>query len=238
MSEDNSASSVVVGFDGPRASFHAAVRAVDEAVSRDVPLRLVYVVDPADFPGADVDDAEHACARAALSNGQRMLEAAGKPVKVETEVVYGRPVAALVEASRWATVICVGSLGVRHARRRPGGSIASVLAGSAHCPVAVVGASAFAGASGAGWIVAQVDESPDNDAVLRWALDEARLRTAPVRAVASWRANVSDDAEDESRLAQAQLDRRIVAWARRYTPTCRLSRSPRAAVFPGIWQPT
>ena len=45
--------SVVVGVDGSRSALDAALWAVDEAVSRDVPLRLVYAVDPDNSSGAD-----------------------------------------------------------------------------------------------------------------------------------------------------------------------------------------
>lgn len=215
MRDGHSAPSVLVGYDGSRASSRAAVWAVDEAVSRDIPLRLVYVIDPADRPGAGVDD-RLACARAALSNGQRMLEATEKPIKIDTEIAHGRPMAALVEASRWAMLVCVGSLGITHACCRNEGSVASALAGTARCPVAVIGPSAGGQAGETGWIVVEVDESPDNDAVLRWAFEEARLRAAPLRAVASWRAEVPDDVDGESRLARAQLNRRIASWLRLY----------------------
>jgi Universal stress protein family len=40
---DSSPLSVVVGIDGSRAAVDAASWAADEAVSRDIPLRLVYV---------------------------------------------------------------------------------------------------------------------------------------------------------------------------------------------------
>ncbi len=49
--------SVVVGIDGSRSALDAALWAVDEAVSRDIPLRLVYAVDPDDSSGADPQDA-------------------------------------------------------------------------------------------------------------------------------------------------------------------------------------
>ena len=39
--------SVVVGIDGSHSAIDAALWAADEAVSRDVPLRLVYAIDPA-----------------------------------------------------------------------------------------------------------------------------------------------------------------------------------------------
>lgn len=42
----HSPSSVVVGLDGSRSALDAALWAVDEAVSRDIPLRLVYAIDP------------------------------------------------------------------------------------------------------------------------------------------------------------------------------------------------
>jgi hypothetical protein len=56
----------------------------------------------------------------------------------------------------------------------------------------------------------------DNGVVLRHAFEEARLRGAPLRVVASWQAEAPDDVDDESRLVQAHLSRRIAAWRRRY----------------------
>ncbi|MDT5144785.1 MAG: hypothetical protein QOI79_4152, partial [Mycobacterium sp.] len=38
--------SVVVGVDGSRAAVHAAIWAADEAVSRDIPLRLICAIPP------------------------------------------------------------------------------------------------------------------------------------------------------------------------------------------------
>ena len=45
--------SVVVGIDGSRAAVDAALWAVDEAVSRDIPLRLVYAIDSIDNSDTD-----------------------------------------------------------------------------------------------------------------------------------------------------------------------------------------
>ncbi len=49
MSAANSLPTVVVGVDGSKAAINAAQWAVDEAVHRDIPLRLVHVIDPLDF---------------------------------------------------------------------------------------------------------------------------------------------------------------------------------------------
>lgn len=52
MSDPRPARAVVVGIDGSRAATHAALWAVDEAVNRDIPLRLVYVIDPSQLSAA------------------------------------------------------------------------------------------------------------------------------------------------------------------------------------------
>ena len=55
--EDRNSSppTVVVGIDGSRSAVDAALWAVDEAVGRDIPLRLVYAVDP-NTAGTDPHD--------------------------------------------------------------------------------------------------------------------------------------------------------------------------------------
>ena len=206
------APSVVVGIDGSRAAVDAAIWAIDEAVSRDIPLRLVYVIEPADLAAAESDHAQFACARAALYDAQRSVEATGEPVKIETEILSGKPLAELARQSRSAAMVCVGSIGTKHALQGTG-SVAAALPGLAQCPVAVIRPVQRRTANtGVGSIVVEVD----NGVALRYAFDEARLRGAPLRAVASWRAEVPDDIADGNRLAQAQLNRRLARWTRLY----------------------
>ena len=50
---------VVVGIDGSQAAVRAALWAIDEAVDRDIPLRLIYAIDPRDIRGTDPDSAAH-----------------------------------------------------------------------------------------------------------------------------------------------------------------------------------
>jgi nucleotide-binding universal stress UspA family protein len=204
--------SVVVGVDGSSAARNAAVWAVDEAVSRDIPLRLLSVIDPTDLCSADTDRIQFASARAALYDAQRAVEATGKPVKVETEVVVGKPLRELIKQSRSAEMVCVGSIGVKHAYRGVG-LVAAGLPERAQCPVAVIRQPARRSANPEpGNIVAEGDDG----VLLRHAFEEAHLRRAPLRVVASWRAEAPDDVSDESRLVQANLNRRIAAWRRRY----------------------
>ena len=90
MSTIQSAPAVVVGVDGSRTAIHAALWAVDEAVSRDIPLRLVYVIDPLQASGDGSHDGRHSIARAALYDAYRAVDATGKPVKMETDVLSGQ----------------------------------------------------------------------------------------------------------------------------------------------------
>lgn len=212
MGDLSRARSVVVGVDGSSAAMRAAVWAIDEAASRDIPMRLVYVVDPIDLCGSVSDHRQFAIARAALHDAQRAVEATGKTVKIETELLAGKPLARLAQESRSAVMICVGSIGIKHACRGSG-SVADALPRLARCPVAVVRAPQSRVAnSGLGSIVVEAE----NGVVLRHAFEEARLRGAPLRPVATWRALGTDDVADRNRLAQAQLNRRIAAWTRMY----------------------
>lgn len=207
----NSAPTVVVGVDGSKAAGDAARWAVDEAVSRDMPLRLVYVVEPSHAAGGDGDAGGHAAARAALREARRAVEATGKPVKVETDILTGKPLVVFMKESRAAAMICVGALGLNHAHHGVG-SLAAAVAASALCPVAVI---RRAPGRPADHRVSRVVVEADSPALLRYAFDEARLRRAPLRAI-SVAATAGPDNADGKRLVQAELSRRIAPWARLY----------------------
>ena len=196
--------------------------AVDEAVSRDIPLRLVYAIDPANTAGTDPQDAARDLATAEIAVRQAFMavESTDKPVKIEVEILQDRPTRALLEASRWAAMLCVGSMGLKHSSQGRIGSTAAALAASAHCPVAVVRGHDPLQAKQR-WVVAEVDESAASDGVLRRALEEAQLRGAPLRVLTTWQSRFTDIHDshavaDGNRLAKAQLDRRLAQWKKRY----------------------
>lgn len=101
----HSAPAVVVGVDGSKAATNAARWAVDEAVSRDIPLRLVCVIEPTDWSPTMADEGRLGAARTVLYDAQRAVEATGKPVKIETEILRGRPLTKLMHESRSVAVI-------------------------------------------------------------------------------------------------------------------------------------
>src|SRR5262245_13311502 len=212
---------VVIGIDGSRSAVDAALWAVDEAISRDIPLRLVYAIDPA-CSSTDPRDTARDLARAEVAVKQAFtaVESTDKPVKIEVEILQDRPTQALINASRWAALLCVGSMGLKHSAQGRVGSTAAALASSARCPVAVVRGHDPLHAQRQ-WVVAEVDESVAGDGVLRHALDEAQLRDAPLRVLMAWRSRYTDIHDgnavaDGNRLARAHLDRRLVQWKKRY----------------------
>jgi nucleotide-binding universal stress UspA family protein len=215
--------SVVVGIDGSRAAVRAALWAVDEAVSRDIPLRLVCAIDTCETADTDPQDEARklAAAEIAVRYALRAVESTEKPVKIEVEIVEGRPTRALTDASRSAAMICIGSLGLKHFTRGRVGSTAAALAASAHCPVAVIRGNDGGSASEPGWVVIEVDETPDSVAALRHAMEEARLRHAPLRVLTTWQSRFTDvhdirAAADGNRLVRAKLDRSLAYWRRHY----------------------
>ena len=221
--QDGSAPSpaVVVGIDGSRAATDAALWAIDEAVSRDIPLRLVYAIDPS-WAGADRHEAARELAKAEVAVRQAFtaVESTDKPVKIEVEILQDQATRALRNASRRAAMLCVGSIGIKHCSHGRIGSTATTLASSAHCPVAIIRGHDPLHAQHQ-WVVAEVDESAASDGILRRALDEAELRHAPVRVLTTWQSRFSDVRDghavaESNRLAKAHLDRRLEQWKKRY----------------------
>jgi nucleotide-binding universal stress UspA family protein len=212
MSELRTSRPIVVGIDGSKAAVQAALWAVDEAVSRDVSLRLVYAVEQDGDLDAESDAKARklSAAQTAIHRAATAIEATGQPVKIETEIAQGSPIGLLVRASASAALVCVGPRGLRHFEMGRMGSTAAALAISARCPVAVVRGQHEQPTGPADDIVVEVDGSPDNGVLLGTAMDEARLRNAGVRAVMCGQATPGD------RRGRAGLDRRLARWRRRY----------------------
>ncbi len=209
---------VVVGVDGSKAAIHAALWAVDEALSRDVPLRLLHSIVPADAGQADpeVMARELATAEAVICRAVTAIEATHQPVKIETEIAQALPISSLIHASASAAMVCVGAVGLRHFQPGRVGSTAAALATSARCPVAIIRGQHDRLAQPGGAIVVEVGVSPDNDAMVDAAMEEARLRGAAVQAVVCQRTG-SDYDETVNRRdprALADLNRRLARWRR------------------------
>jgi nucleotide-binding universal stress UspA family protein len=192
MTQHDEAKWVVVGIDGSQAAIDAARWAVDEARSLNMPLRLVHVIPPTPTrqqPAQTRRDVEQY--ESELEHAQDIVESTG--AQVETAVLHGPPGQMLIDESRKAAMICVGSVGRGHLGRMPLGSNAAALAKHAHCAVAIV-RTANGPHTDTGWIAAVLNDEPDNDAVVHRAMAEARLRKTSV----------------------LLIDCRVDSWIRRY----------------------
>lgn len=214
MNQSHKPPSIVVGIDGSKPAVQAALWAVDEAASRDIPLRLLYAIEP-DDPGYAAHGAaarKLAAAENAVRYAFTAVEAADRPVKVEVEITQERPVTSLIRASAAAALVCVGAIGVHHFRPERVGSTAAALALSAQCPVAIVRPHRVPIGRDAAWIVVEADGSSDIGVLLGAVMAEARLRDSPVRVVTCRQSGVGDTGDD----VRASLDRWLARWQPRY----------------------
>src|SRR6476619_5412396 len=136
----NASAPVVVGVDGSDAAIDAAIWASDEAVSRDVPLRIVHVTHIEDQRAATDDDLrlDVQYAEASVRAATAAVEATGTQVKIETEVLWGTVKTVLIDESRNAAMICLGSVGIGAIAGKVLGSTAATLAKESRCPVASI----------------------------------------------------------------------------------------------------
>lgn len=196
--------SIVVGIDGSDAGLRAARWAVDEAVNRELPLRLVHVIEP----GSEAVRLETEYAHIALRAARAAVVAVSPRVSVDTAVKRGGINAVLVRESRTAEMLCIGSASTGEPDRSTTRSLSAKLAHSAQCPVAVIGATDERAEAQAPCLAVVMTGSRAHEAMLRDALEEARLRRMPVMVVDSGPAvgvGADGDSPLARRLAQLRL---------------------------------
>lgn len=138
---------IVVGVDGSDHAHRALTWAMKEAAIRHVPLTVlgVHAVAASAWTGnpiilagdqEDVDKirkaAEETVAKTLAEMGQ------SQPPSVTVRAVDGFPVQELIEASRDADLVVLGSRGAGGFARLTMGSVSSQVVHHAHCPVVVV----------------------------------------------------------------------------------------------------
>ena len=221
MNESSTPPSIVVGIDGSKAAVHAALWAIDEAVSRDIPLRLLYAIEPDDAQPTPPDKAARklAIAENAIRYAFTAVEAADKPVKIEVEITQERPTTSLIRASASAAMVCVGAVGLHQFRPARVGSTAAALAVSGQCPVAIIRDQGHQ--DGPHRTVVDASGFAENCVLLRIAIDEARLRNLPLEIIAcrqTGNSEIGDEGAggDGDCWIGANSDRRLAHWTRRY----------------------
>ncbi|WP_433604157.1 universal stress protein [Prescottella agglutinans] len=227
---------VVVGIDGSDSSFAAVNWAAREARLHGCPVHLLAALGaptpygdgirlpPSYF--ADRDRAVHGHLERAATIA-RTVDGAAPVTDITSEIVTGPARPALIEASKSARMVVVGSRGLGQVTAALAGSVAVALTAHAHCPVVVLREPA-APAAGMGEIVVGIDGSENSRPALAAALEEASLRGVGVVAVHTWSpftlSTVFDDQLDlpwdEVEVAeQAVLAESLAGWAERYPET-------------------
>ncbi|MEO6089422.1 MAG: universal stress protein [Umezawaea sp.] len=223
------ATPVVVGVDGSESSIAAVGWAVRECVRHRVPLRLVhaYVVPAGAYPDFfltkdEVREAFEEQGRAVLAAAQSAAGAAAPGVEVETAMVTGAVVPALVEESDNARMVVLGSQGLGGFTGLLVGSTAVGLSAHGRCPVVVVrGKPAEDGP-----VVVGVDGSPASEAAIRFAFEAASIRGVVLTAVMTWTDFIVDSPYSGVRLAidwaqveeaeQRLLAERLAGWQEKF----------------------
>lgn len=207
---------VVAGIDGSHNSVVAALWAAEEAADRGAHLRLAYAVEPreAHMPDPRRDAGDLSGAEIAVRTAIASVQSRGLPIKIEVEIRQQPALLALRELSQSAALICIGHVGNSLATGSPLGSVATELAMTVQCTVAII-----RGNDPGGAILVESDSLIDNDGLIESGVHEALLRSAPLvvatatppRARQSWAGDLDKAGPDS-----AQLESRLCYWRRRY----------------------
>ncbi|MCC3314107.1 universal stress protein [Nocardia africana] len=186
---------VLAAVDGSAVGYHAAAWAATEAAMHGRRLHLVtsaaIVAGPEPTP-IITDDAVswlHRDGERILVEARRIarLAAPAQTPKITTEVTGEPIIEYLIERSRHALVLAVGSRGLGAIRRGLLGSVASAVIRHAHCPVTIVHTmSATDPVTAAQPVLVGVDGTDNSVAALEIAFEEASRRKVGVVALHAW----------------------------------------------------
>ena len=234
---------IVVGVDGSPSAETAVRWAAHAAAMRNLPLTLVNVIDTpswdlialggpvAALPSAPSQRQQEQSDRI-IADATTVVRASTEPdarPRVETEVFFAGAVPTLVEVSRDAHLVVVGSRGQGRLRRVLLGSVSTGLIHHAHCPVAVIREEAPSALQP--WtlpVVLGIDGSPASELATAIAFDEASFRGVELVAVHAWSSGGVDDVDSSawaalSDRAEEALAERLAGWHDRY-PDVRVRR--------------
>jgi nucleotide-binding universal stress UspA family protein len=209
---------VVAGVDGSPDSRAAVDLAAWEADRRGLPLRLVHgVVPPAaygpTFSAARLSGTELAHARGLLDDTVAEVAVRYPRLPVTGVAVVQGPAGLLVDESRAARLLVLGSRGHGGLTRLLNGSVSGQVAAYAHAPVIVVRERDQG--RGGGPVVVGVDGSPGSAAALAFAVEEADGRGVPLIAVYAWQRR-RHDPDEVREAAQLMLAKAVAGWAEKY----------------------
>jgi nucleotide-binding universal stress UspA family protein len=184
---------IVVGIDGSDSARRAARWAAAEAVRRHTGLTLVTAVGGAFSsaggfvpPQAFFDDLESR-ARPLLAAARADVGEAYPALEVQVRLCAGGAASVLLEESKLAVLVVLGSRDAEGGHLLTGGSVAVGLAAHGHCPTVVVRGVEDGGMLRTGGpVVVGVDGSPASELAVALAFEEASARGVELVAVHAW----------------------------------------------------
>jgi nucleotide-binding universal stress UspA family protein len=178
---------IVVGVDGSEHSRWALKWAADEVRRRGSLLRIICAQnrEPKDVPEwYDPDSSDLSAGQAILDDAFGLVATRHPSVVARVEGTESAPAVVLTEASRSADLLVVGARGKGGFQELLLGSVSDQCIQHAYCPVAVVHTDPddLPLRSVECRITVGIDGSLGSTRALRWALEEAQIRSASVEA--------------------------------------------------------
>ncbi|WIY00411.1 universal stress protein [Amycolatopsis mongoliensis] len=229
-----SASALVVGVDGSAGALTAVRWAARVARERRLALRLVHALPELPPPYPRGDPTFDQVKAAVTTRGERMLAEArataaeAEPgIEVTTSLRSERPADALVSEAKDATMLVLGTPGLRPLGRVLLGSVSVALAAHAPCPVTLVRPHAGDDEPPAeGPVVVGVDGAPAGEEAIAAAFEEASWRGARLIAVHCWHEAFLSSIFEEGRWTMDSstveerehelLAQRLAGWREKY----------------------
>lgn len=200
MPPRQTSSGIVVAVDGSPSSNAAVEWAARDAELHEAPMQLVYVAPPipefsgpeppAPTPG-EYSSWQEKHAHEVLEAAHKIAVEAAAPngaYQISSEAFYADPIVpTLIDLSKHAGMIVVGSRGQTAVARALLGSVSSGLVYHAKCPVAVVhDDNALATVSSRAPVLVGIDGSPASELAAEIAFDEADRRGVGLVALHAW----------------------------------------------------
>ena len=213
---DGTRQRVVVGYDGSAHARRAVLWAAAEAARRSARLEVTSVVDDGGLGIRGPVGMAHWWTEAAVEGGRRLacsgLDLARDVAPgVDAEAIgqTGLPAAALVDASRTADLLVVGTRGRNPLVEMALGSVAERVSAQGYCPVVVVHGDPAVHPGPRHPVVVGVDDSPGAARALGVAADWAYETGATLSVVCGW---VAGDVWDDEWLTETQ-EAQVESWA-------------------------
>jgi nucleotide-binding universal stress UspA family protein len=186
---------ILVAVDGSAESDAAVRWAAHEAVLRDTPITLMHVVVPVvtSWPvrslQAEFNEWQEDNARQVIEHAEKTLRAGVGEAAVSdlhSQIAHEYVVPALVNASKDADMVVVGSRGLGAVGRAVLGSTSGGVLRYAHCPVAVIHADEAQAPDRNSPVLLGIDGTRASEAATAFAFEEASRRKVDLVALHAW----------------------------------------------------